>query len=138
MEYQDGENNGAVTKGGESEDTIDKDTGRSGYGDSMEFQDGENDCTVDEEIINDYLCKIDELISNDIKELYKEKPCKNPSKLLLFDINMWNEDRPEMLISMLKKICKLDGKVHDNYLLTKIIEQIYKCRNSKLVLPLSF
>ena len=41
-------------------------------------------------------------------------------------------------VDLLKKLCKLGGKPHEDYLLAKLIEQIYSCRNSKLILPLSF
>ena len=81
---------------------------------------------------------IEKLISDDITSLYKEKPCSNPKSVLLCDVNKWNESRTEELRNLLKVICKLDDTLHLNYLLANLIEQIYKCWNSRLVLPLSF
>lgn len=81
---------------------------------------------------------IEKLISKDITSLYKEKLCSNPKRVLLYHINKWNESCPEELRNILKVICKSDNTPHSNYLLANLIEQIYKCRNSRLVQPLSF
>ena len=60
------------------------------------------------------------------------------AKVLTYDINTWLSDRPEELIKHLQQLCNLDNSEHSHYLLAKLIEQIYNCRNRRLVLPLSF
>ena len=66
------------------------------------------------------------------------KSGSNPKSVLLYHVNKWNESCPEELRNLLKVICKSDNTPHSNYQLANLIEQIYKCRNSRLVQPLSF
>ena len=79
---------------------------------------------------------VEKLIPEGITSLYKEKPCSNPKSALLCDVNKWNASHPEDLRNLLKVICKLDDTPHSNYLLANLIEQIYECQNSRIVLPL--
>ena len=96
------------------------------------------DDSSSQETLTEFKNMIEKLISKDITSLYKEKLCSNPKSVLLYHINKWNESCSEELRNLLKVICKSDNTLHSNYLLANLIEQIYKCRNSRLVQPLSF
>ena len=77
-------------------------------------------------------------ISGDVTSLYKQKPCRDMSNLLSYNISSWLNERPAELIKHLKALCNLDHSAKSDFLITKMIEHIYDCRNKRLVLPLAF
>ena len=88
--------------------------------------------------MEDHMKHLNEVLTADITNLHNEKPCKDSESVLTFDVNAWLNERPEQLLTHLRQLCNLDGSARSNYLLAKMIEQIYNCRNSCLVLPLGF
>ena len=78
------------------------------------------------------------LIAKDVTRPYNEKPCKDMDTVLTYDINNWLSQRPIELVKHLQELCNLDFSPHLQYLLRKVIEQIYNCRNTSLILPLGF
>ena len=58
--------------------------------------------------------------------------------LLKYDLVDWLKERPVNLLQHVQELCNLDNTPKHNFLLAKIIEQIYACRNRRLVLPLAF
>ena len=118
----------------ESHDTIDMDD----VVDTDESMDVTVSSVYNEVAVEEFLSDVEKFVSEDISQLYKEKPCKDQELVLLHDVKIWNSERPEKLVNLLRSLCKLDDSSHSNYLLAGLIEKIYKCRNSRLVLPLSF
>ena len=84
------------------------------------------------------MAKLDTLIAQDVTALHQKKPCKDPNEVSLYNLNTWIRDRPKELVSHLQKICNLDNSPASQYQLARLIEQIYKSQNSRLVLPLAF
>ena len=74
------------------------------------------------------------LIAKDVTRLHNEKPCKDMDTVLTYDINNWLSE----LVKHLQELCNLDFSPHSQYPLGKVIEQIYNCRNTRLILPLDF
>ena len=96
---------------------------------------------VDENVSLQYatfMQNLNEQISQDTTFLYHERPCKDMNSLLNHSIDEWLGKRPVDLKKHLKLLCGLDYSKKSKFLLAKMIEQIYACRNSKLVLPLAF
>ena len=60
------------------------------------------------------------------------------NSLLPYDIQNWLRESPPTLIDHLKQLCCLGNSQKSLYLPVKLIEQIYNCRNQRLVMPLSF
>ena len=79
------------------------------------------DDSPSQETLVEFENMIEKLISDDITSLYKEKPCSNPKSVLLYNVNKWNESRPEELKNLSKVICKVDDTPHSNYLLANLI-----------------
>ena len=92
----------------------------------------------DSDLIKTYVNDINKLISKDVSKLYNEKPCKDAETLLSPNITEWIENRPINVVKHLQALCNLKDSKYENYLLAKIFEQIYSCRNLQLVLSLSF
>ena len=82
--------------------------------------------------------KFHKLISKGVSKLYNERPCKDAETLLSCNITEWIKNRPINVVKHLQALCNLKDSKYENYLLAKILEQLYNCRNSRLVLPLSF
>ena len=59
--------------------------------------------------------------------------------LKLFSCQKWLEERPKELVNTLVKLCGFTNMEEDraSFMLCKIIETIYCCRNARLILPLS-
>ena len=89
-------------------------------------------------IMEEYMEDLNKTLSVDVTKLYNEKPCKDSGSVLSFDVEKWINERPQKLLTHLRQLCNLDDSSRSNFLLAKLIEQIYKCRNSRLVLPLGF
>ena len=49
-----------------------------------------------------------------------------------------DRNRPINVVKHLQALCNLKDSKYENYLLAKILEQIYNSKNSQLVLPPSF
>lgn len=84
---------------------------------------------------------LDVQIRSDVSTLYKDANKCNISKLLLYKPGEWLKDRPDYLVQLVKDLCGFSGEAEANqfgFEIAKIVELIYGCRNSKLVLPLSF
>ena len=81
---------------------------------------------------------MDAEIEKDIRFLYKQKPCKDAESLIGYDLREWLAKRPPTLISHLKKLCHLGDDTKSCFLLAHMVENMYNCRNARLVLPLSF
>ena len=94
--------------------------------------------TPEATIMEEYMQDLDKILSADVTKLYYEKPCKDSGSVLSFNVDTWINERPQKLLTHLRKLCNLDDSSRSNFLLTKMVEQIYKCRNSRLVLPLGF
>ena len=82
--------------------------------------------------------KFHKLISKGVSKLYNERPCKDAETLLSCNITEWIKNRPINVVKHLQALCNLKDSKYENYLFAKILEQLYNCRNSRLVLPLSF
>ena len=85
-----------------------------------------------------YMQDLNKTLSVDPTKLYNEKPCKDSGSVLSFDEEKWINERPQKLLTHLRQLCNLDDSSRSYFLLAKLIEQICKCRNSRLVLPLGF
>ena len=89
-------------------------------------------------IMEEYMQDLNKILLVDETKLYNEKPCKDSGSVLSFDVDKWKNEHPQKLLTHLGQLCNLDDSSRSNFLLAKLIEQIYKCRNSRLVLPLGF
>ena len=89
-------------------------------------------------IMEKYMQDLNKTLSVDVTKLYNEKPCKDSGSVLSFDVEKWINERPQKLLTHLRQLCNLDDSSRSNFLLAKLIEQVYKCRNSHLVLSLGF
>ena len=85
-----------------------------------------------------YMQDLNKTLLVDVTKLYNEKPCKDSGAVLSFHLEKWINEHPQKLLTHLCQLCNLDDSSRSNFLLAKLIEQIYKCRNSHLVLPLGF
>lgn len=86
-----------------------------------------------------YLNEIKKIIKDDVKKLYKERPCSSMTKVLQYNVDKWLKERPSKLIHFLESIFgkKFNSK-ESKFLAAKVIEQLYKLYNRTLVLPLAF
>ena len=89
-------------------------------------------------IMEEYMQDLNKILSVDETKLYSEKPCKDSGSVLSFDVDKWINEHPQKLLTHLGQLCNLDDSSRSNFLLAKLIEQICKCHNSCLVLPLGF
>lgn len=71
----------------------------------------------------------------DITGLHKEHNKSSLQNLLSYNADSWLADRPPELVHLIKSLC---GNTCLSFKVAKAIEYLYGCRNSKLVLPLSF
>jgi len=79
-------------------------------------------------------------IGDDIK-LLKSNPIQTIQDIISHDYVKWLSDRPTILLHLLSAICEVDVNTANNnqiILISKIIELIYSCKNSKIVLPNHF
>ena len=81
---------------------------------------------------------LDAEIEADVKQLFLEKPCKDMETFKSYSISDWLAARPPRLLAHIRKLCRLDSGDDSNYLLARMIENMYNCRNSRLILPLAF
>ena len=81
---------------------------------------------------------LNKILSVDVTKLYNEKPCKDSGSVLSFDVDTWINEHLQKLLTHLRQLCNLDDSSRSNFLLAKMIEQIYKYCNPRLVLPLRF
>ena len=88
--------------------------------------------------MEEYMQDLNKILSANITKLYNEKPCKGSGSVLSFDVDTWINECPQKLLTHLRQLCNLDDSSRSKFLLAKMIEQIQKCRNSCLVLPLGF
>ena len=88
--------------------------------------------------VEHHMKKLCAAVSDDTTALYKERPCKDMSTLLKYDVKTWLKEGPTILKEHLMALCNLDNSDRSSFLLAKMIEQIYACGNQKLVLPLAF
>ena len=80
-----------------------------------------------------------ELMDNDIAQLYKKKSCSNVEKALTYCPIKWLEERPQLVVDCFSRLCKMEANSKPGaFWIAKSIEQVYKARNSRLVLPLHF
>ena len=105
---------------------------------SIDNEANETNSGINPEHIDEFMAKLDTLIASDVTTLHQKRPCKDPNEVLLYNLNTWIRDRPKELVSHLQKICNLDNSPASQYQLARLIEQIYKSQNSRLVLPLAF
>ena len=77
-------------------------------------------------------------VKNDVKKVYIERPCRGMNSLLSYDTQNLLRERPPTLTDHLKKLCCLGNSQKSLYLSAKLIEQIYNCRNQRLVMSLLF
>ena len=71
--------------------------------------------------------------------MFNTRPCKQMDLLTDYSAKSWLKERPEKLVSFLSAICNLNSEEEfDAYKIASLIEQIYGCRNEKLVLPIFF
>ena len=87
--------------------------------------------------------KLSSRIQSDILKLYKMGATKQNeiTKLMNHDPLKWLNNRPLELVHFLCNLCEIDvnaTKEKKLNIISKIIELIYYCRNSKLVLPQHF
>ena len=82
-----------------------------------------------------------QIISSDVTNLYREGKIKTISDLKIFRTNNWLAERPIELIELLSGLCNVDlntSKDGKCDILAKVVELIYYCLNSKLMLPNHF
>ena len=87
---------------------------------------------------NQYMKALCSDIAGGVTSLYKQKPCRDMSNLLSYNISSWLNERPAELIKHLQTLCNLDHSAKSDFLVAKMIEHIYDCRNKRLVLPVAF
>ena len=81
------------------------------------------------------------LLRSDITKLYNSHEGKLLDDIVNYEPLKWLANRPPQLVHLLASICNLDvntSSVKKLKVFTKIIEMIYFCQNSKLVLPNCF
>lgn len=81
------------------------------------------------------------IVDEDSRKLYLSKNIQNLTELVDFENINWLCERPMKLIHFLSTMCKVDLNTASESKLrafSKIIELIYFCHNSKLVLPQHF
>lgn len=81
---------------------------------------------------------INSAIETDIAFLYKKRPCRDQSTLLDYNCDEWIQQRPKLIIDHIRKLCNSSHSEKDNYLLARMVENIYNCRNKRFLLPVSF
>lgn len=83
--------------------------------------------------------QLGDFIANDISQLYSHNSdVKMIQTLINYEPSRWLSERPHELLHCLSNLCNIDINTAGRsklIILTKIIELIYYCRNSKLVLP---
>ena len=84
------------------------------------------------------MAKLDTLIASDLTTLHQNRSCKDTNEFFLYNLNTWIYDGPEELVSHSQKVYNLDNSPASQYQLARLIEKIYKSRNSRLVLLLAF
>lgn len=88
------------------------------------------------------LKSLDEQFKDDTKELFKIGTSKSTSLdcLLNYDPVEWLEQRPAQLVEFLMQVTKINNSRGEKgyQLVCKITELTYMCRNTKIILPLSF
>jgi len=78
---------------------------------------------------------LDNLIKDDISNLNNEENKCSINQLLAYNPEKWLDERPPEFVNLIRSLC---GRSSQPFKVAKTIEYIYGCRNSKLVLPLSF
>ena len=78
---------------------------------------------------------LDNLIKDDISNLYNEENKCSINQLLAYNAEKWLDERPPEFVNLIRSLC---GRSCQPFKVANAIEYIYGCRNSKLVLPLSF
>lgn len=90
--------------------------------------------------ITDVGSSLQDAMKADISKL-KGSPLRDIPEALSYDPLKWIINRPEMLVHLVSSVCNVDLNTADTDQLTlfsKIIELIYSCKNSKIVLPNHF
>ena len=86
--------------------------------------------------------QLNSIIQEDVLKLFKNPDdVKHLSNLNNYDPRAWLLSRPSELLLLLSNLCQIDintAKTAKLNLVAKIVELIYYCRNSKLVLPNHF
>ena len=78
------------------------------------------------------------MISKDVALLFNIRPCKQMNVLTNYSAKLWLQERPEKLVSFLSGICNVNSEEEfDAYKIASLIEQLYGCRNEKLVSPIN-
>ena len=78
---------------------------------------------------------LDYLTKKDVAMLYKEENKCSKGNLLSYDSEKWLNERPTELVCLSRTLC---GSPNESFKVAKAVEFFYGCRNSKIVLPLSF
>ena len=102
---------------------------------SINDEANETDSEINPKHTGEFMAKLDTSIASDVTALPQNRPGKSPNEVLLYYLNTKIRDRLEELVSHLQKLCHLDNSPASQYQLARLIEQIYKSRNSRLVLP---
>ena len=87
--------------------------------------------------------RLSKLLSEDIGNLAAQKNKCSIDSLQEYDAKTWLRVRQKDLVTLLRYLCTitdfdLTEKPTLYFLLAKLVEQIYECRNPKLVLPVAF
>ena len=112
---------------------------------SLNTQNASNPTDKDSEVDNEFnffeIGKyLQSLIQLDTKKLFKNKT-KNIGSLLEYNVCDWVLDRPHELLLLIGTMCGVDMNTASESkinIISKIIELIYYCNNSRLVLPNHF
>ena len=79
------------------------------------------------------------IIAKDIAKLHRERACTNMEYLVQYKPQDWLKERPDELVKLISVLCNLNPEHKASaFMLAKCIEQMYCCRNKKLVLPIGF
>ena len=105
---------------------------------SIEDEANETNSGIDPEHIDKFMARLDRLIASNVTALHQNRPCKDPNKVLLYDLHTWICNQPKELVPHLQKLCNFDNSAASQYQLARLIEQIYEGQNTHLVLPLAF
>ena len=76
---------------------------------SIDDEANETNSGINPEHIDEFMAKLDVLIVSDVTALHQNRLCKDPNKILLYDLKIWIRDRPEELVSHLQKLCNLNN-----------------------------
>ena len=99
-------------------------------------------CDIENADIELLKARVLSLIEQDVTLLHSQKNKCSLESLTNYRSSEWLQDRPNVVVETISQICGYAIEDLQNeqasFRVAKILEEIYKCRNSRIVLPLSF